>query len=67
MFDYISAIYYGDSFSPRPDSPLEHPSDPLEHTLLRRLRQVEAAMGAEFHDGLCRDLRVLLERRQAAA
>lgn len=67
MFDYISAIYYGDDFSPRQDSPLKKPADPIDHTVLRRLGQVKAAMGPGFYDKLYRDLCVLLERRQAAA
>lgn len=65
MFDYLSAIYYGESFPLRPDSPLEHPGESTDRALLRRLDQVKFAMGQEFYDKLYRDLFVLLEHRQA--
>lgn len=67
MFDYISAIYYGDDLSLRQESPLKKPTDLIDHTVLRQLGQVKAAMGREFYDKLYGDLCVLLERRQAAA
>lgn len=67
MFDYISAIYYGDSFGSASPSPLDAPADPTERELLRQLDRVAAEMGGGFAAQLSRSLRIILNGRQLEA
>lgn len=67
MFDYIAAIYYGESFGSASPSPLDAPADQTERELLRQLDQVAAEMGGCFAARLSRNLRVSLNGRQLDA
>ncbi len=61
MFDYISALYYGESLGICRPSPLDEPVEIGEKELVRHLERVTAAMGGEFSEQLLRSLRVVLE------
>lgn len=67
MFDYISAIYYSESFGSDSPSPLDAPADQTEHELLRQLDRVAAEMGGVFAARLSRNLRIILNGRQLDA
>ena len=64
MFDYISALYYGESPRLRPESPLTDPDSKTEQTLIQQLKQVRDEMGCDFYDSLYKNLYVVLEERR---
>lgn len=67
MFDYISAIYYGESFGSCPASPLDAPANGTECKLVRQLERVRAELGGGFAGELSCTLRVVLGGRQLDA
>ena len=67
MFDYISAIYYGDSFGVCRPCPLDEPADQTESDLVHQLGQVREEMGDPFARKLGDTLRVILNGRQLEA
>lgn len=60
MFDYISALYFGDDLGMLRPSPLEQPSTEEERELTRQLRQIAAEMGGDFADSFLFRLRAVL-------
>ena len=63
MFDYISAIYYGEGFGACRPCPLDQPADQRERELNKQLDRVADTLGEDF----VKTLRVILNGRQLEA
>lgn len=67
MFDYISAIYYGEGFGACRPCPLDQSADERERELNRQLNRVADALGEDFDKKLRGNLRVILNGRHLEA
>lgn len=67
MFDYISAIYYGEGFGACRPCPLDQPADQRERELNKQLDRIADTLGEDFAKTLRGNLRVILNGRQLEA